>query len=175
MQKIDKTKLAQLVSRFSIKSPLKAVLINYIGNAQADFNYFATLTYKKNIKSDEEVLKHGRYFVNLFNTAMGNKGFYKRVEHDKTAQAPLISVVEGDGFIKRFHYHLILHKPDNLSHREFTMRVKWSWYSATDKMGSMIISDFKPIYDYAGLINYLTKEITTNNIDALNLSATHIY
>lgn len=175
MQKVDKVKLAQMVSRFSAKSPLKAALINYIGNAQADFNYFATLTYRIDIKSDEEVLKHGRYFVNRFNVAMGNKGFYKRVKHDKTAQSPLISVVEGDGFIKRFHYHLIMHKPDNITHREFAMRTKWSWYSATDKLGSMLISDFKPIYDYSGLINYLTKEIKSNNINALNLDATHIY
>ncbi len=68
-----------------------------------------------------------------------------------------------------------MHKPDNVTHREFCMRTKLSWYSATDKQGSMIISDFKPIYDYPGLINYLTKEVITNNIDALNLSATHIY
>ncbi|MCJ8293333.1 MAG: hypothetical protein MJK15_02910 [Colwellia sp.] len=175
MQKIDKEKLAQLVSHYALKSPLKAKIINYIGNAQADFNYFSTMTYKENIKRDEDLLKHGRYFANHFNTAMGHKGFYKRVMHDVTAQAPLISIVEGDGFITRFHYHFILHKPDNVSHDEFATRVKWCWYKATDKMGSMLISDFKPIYDSAGLINYLTKEVTTNDIDALNLSATHIY
>jgi hypothetical protein len=174
MQKIDKWKLHELTRKYQKTDPLKVALMNWMCSGEAEFNYFVTLTYKDDIKCRSEVEKHCKNFTNRYNVALGYKKHNTLGKYDKTAKAPMICIVEGDGVYKRFHVHLFLFD-NNKQITEFKRAVKDSWFEATDKKGSRLISDFKPITDYVGLTNYLTKEVSTADIDAVVLDATNKY
>lgn len=175
MRKIDRNKLAKLVGKWKLRQPLKAELMKWVCDADAEFNYFITLTYSTGGTSREDVEKHGRYFLQRYNKALKFKKFWKKSKTDKTKQAQMIGIIEGDGKFKRYHYHFLLHKPNDMSLLDFSLKIRRCWYFATDKRGSFWGIDFARIRDFIGLTNYLTKEVTSKNIDALNLGATHIY
>lgn len=175
MQKIDKWKLDKLVANWQPRRPLKTALIKWFCASNAEFNYFVTLTYKREVRRREQVEKHCRYFANRFNASFGYGKFYKRVKHDKSKQAQMITVIEGDGLIKRYHVHLFLYKPETMPLATFVWKVNRCWYFATDQRSSYMHNDYRPITCFVGLADYLTKEIKSTDIDALHVGATHVH
>ena len=174
MQKIDRWKLHEITRVWQKKAPLKVALMNWICSSKAQFNWFVTLTYKDEISRREDVETHCRHFMNRYNAAMGYKRHRRKSKTDKACKAPMICIIEGDGKYKRFHVHLFLYD-EGKTLAELKRHVRWSWHYATDKHGSMLFSDFRPIHDFVGLANYLTKEVTSNSTHALALDATNIY
>ena len=158
------------------KSDLQQTLRDYINYSSVDFNYAATLTTQNDIKNIESLKKNGQRFLRRYNNELGFRNYKRKVKYDPTQQAPMVAVIEGNGKKgqngKKYHYHLALHKPDNLSDAEFEVIVKKCWRESND--GNVYKSDVRPMYDF-GWIEYITKDITRNNTDALDIERTHIY
>lgn len=174
MQKIDKVKLKKLTEDWEHK-PLKVAVMKWLCDATVEFNYFVTLTYNVDVTDRVKVEQHGKFFMDRYNIAMGFKKHKARGKYDKTKKAQIVSIIEGDGKFRRFHYHFFLCKPETMSLSDFQILVKMCWFKASCNQGGMLKSDFRPITCFVGLTNYLSKEVTAHDLDAVNLEATHIY
>lgn len=109
-----------------------------------------------------------------FNTRMllerVNKQFLRKLERklgfsDRTRLEKLV-VIEKGKF--RNHVHMIVETPIHISNEKMTETIQGCIRSNT-KLGS---SDIRPFYDKEELVRYLSKEVSTQEIDCIDLKNT---
>ncbi len=109
-----------------------------------------------------------------FNTRMllerVNKQFLRKLErklgfNDRTRLEKLV-VIEKGKF--RNHVHMVVETPIHISNEKMTEMIQRCIRSNT-KLGS---SDIQPFYDKEGLVRYLSKEVSIQEIDCIDLKNT---
>ena len=131
------------------------------------FDTEGTLTFSNDV-SQQQAEKALRLFWNRVDKRLyGNavKHFNKRCVR--------VNVIEGDGDISRFHFHILAKKPADrfatvTSFSDFLLE-QW----LIDNPNNFVVS-FSPIRNEKGYTNYTTKKIKRDNCDALIIDSSHI-
>lgn len=156
---------------------LKEAFLGFIKNSTTEFNVAATLTFSSPVYDRIEASRHLRHFTRRFNDELGFRNYLRKSRHDPTKRAAMIPVVEGDGQEnmggKRIHCHAALYCPDNMNMTDFIRLIRKCW-SQTEK-GLALGVDAVRIFDEDGWLEYITKEVTAINMDAIDFESKHIY
>ncbi|MBN8649047.1 MAG: hypothetical protein J0L55_13925 [Caulobacterales bacterium] len=115
------------------------------------------------IKTDEiEASKNLKHFLNRFNiSAFGHKSRSRK----KKIKMPCVAILEGDGDLKNYHYHLIVDAPPHLLKSDkrpdfqdeaFRNKVCFHWGKTNLGQDQIYI---KKVYDLEGWGNYILKEL----------------
>ncbi|WP_417585388.1 hypothetical protein [Nitrincola sp.] len=151
----------------------RQAVIDWIEESCTEFNYAITLTFPTKQAVTEAMAKSCcNRFRSFYNSGLGYKNFKRKEKVDKTKSAPIVSMLEGDGISQRFHYHLALHKPADMSPDKFAALIKYSWQRAV--YGEFCKIDIQPITS-AGWANYISKKVTSTNTDVLDVTNTNIH
>ena len=72
-----------------------------------------------------------------------------------------------------YHYHISASRPKDrdISLKKYIQMLELHWKRLSS---AGFVNDFQPIYNNYGWADYITKEITATNTDALDLSTTNI-
>ncbi|WP_019026586.1 hypothetical protein [Colwellia piezophila] len=181
----EKLELARAViqaefSKTYVRSGLREALMSYVLNASLDFDYAVTLTFsdrygrygKKHVINEQEARNIGRYFCSLFNEAMGFNNYRQKVGKDKAQKIMMFAVLEQGSIDKRWHYHAIF----ALGGKVLSIKLlEDELFGCWKRAGGGKVNDLQEIYNTAGWLDYITKEIKTNSAEAVNWDMTHIY
>ena len=190
--RLKKLRAAQKLQlhRTYLRTGLRGALIHFVTGASVTFNYAATLTFEptKKLKyrqncdgtkskyyestgiSKNLALKRGRRFCSRFNEVMGFNNYRKKVPYDMAMQLAMFAVLEHGGVNGGWHYHIMFAEAD-LNKMLVAARLMDSWQNA----GGGKIYDLQDIYDVHGWTDYITKEVSAGNTDAVDWDITHIY
>ena len=108
---------------------LQQAVIDEITQSSANFNYAVTLTFPaKLVKTREEAQQYCTEFRDNYNAVFKYKSNHHRAaKHNKTLSAPFVAMIEGDGKNVHIHYHIAMHKPDNVSHERYSTIINLLW------------------------------------------------
>jgi len=156
------------------RAALRKATADEITQGSAEFNYAVTLTFPaKFVKTREEAQRQCSKFRDYYNKTFGYKKNHRRAaKHNKKLSAPFAAIIEGDGKNVHWHYHIALHKPDNLSHERYSQVVNLLWYNALNKQETR--NTVEQIYSN-GWAEYITKEFSTGNTDAIDEKNYNVY
>lgn len=156
---------------------LKEAFLCHIRNSNTVFDIAATLTFEVPVYDRIEASTYLRHFTRRLNKVLGFTNYIRKSKHDPTKRVAMIPIVEGDGCEnrggKRIHCHVALHRPGTMDVRDFSLIIKRCW-SETEKGSSRGVVVEK-IFDEQGWLNYITKEVTATNLDAIDFESKHIY
>jgi len=156
------------------RKALQQAVIDEITQGSADFNYAVTLTFPaKFVKTREEAQQRCSEFRDNYNAVFGYKNNHRRAaKHNKTLSAPFAAMIEGDGKNVHWHYHIAMHKPDHVSHERYSQIVNLLWYDTLNEQKALTTID--PIYSNSWA-EYITKEFSTGNTDAIDEKNYNVY
>lgn len=156
------------------RDALRNAVAAQIAESAANFNYAITLTFPdKFVKTREEAQQRCSKFRDNYNAVFKYKPNHRRAaKHNPTLSAPFVAMIEGDGKNVHLHYHIALHKPDHVSHERYSMIINLLWYDTLNEQRSRITVE--PVYS-TGWAEYITKEFSTGNTDALDEKNYNVY
>lgn len=116
---------------------LRASFADWIGRASAGFDYAATLTYSRQPRNRDEMVRKMKCFSDCYNRLLKygcNANYYKRFDKLKAAPAFVINdwVLE-NGKEVNYHHHLALCKPVGMSDEEYVKLVNFCWQQCLSK------------------------------------------
>ena len=126
-----------------------------------------TLTFANDISEQQANKALKRFWNRVDKRLYGNavRNFNKRCER--------MNVIEGDGDISRFHFHILAKRPIDRFETiiEYCDFLKSQWL--IDNSNNYIVT-FSPIREEKEYTNYATKSIKRNHCDTLVLDSSHI-
>ena len=102
-----------------------------------------------------------------------DRKFYGNAVKRPAKRVKRVWVLETGRSGTNYHYHISTNRPKdrNISLADFRKMLELRW----ERLSSAgFVNDFQPIYNNYGWADYITKEITATNTDALDLSTTNI-
>jgi hypothetical protein len=129
----------------------------------------ATLTFSSETheKAAERLLKH---FVDE-----ANRLIYKNAKRKNRGgkRLELVAIEENNSIETNLHLHLAIKMPKELGD-DYELFCKFLAQLWKEHCGKNFIAEFKAIHDSTGWIDYITKGITGNNCDTLNLISSNV-
>jgi hypothetical protein len=102
-----------------------------------------------------------------------DRKFYGNAVKRPAKRVKRVCVLETGKSGTNYHFHISTNRPKdrNISLADFRKMLELRW----ERLSSAgFVNDFQPIYNNYGWADYITKEITATNTDALDLSTTNI-
>jgi hypothetical protein len=112
-------------------------------------------------------------FINCLNSKCGKPNWKRKCKKQPSMRLPSISIVEGDGDFTHYHCHFLLAAPRPMIDSDFGKIIESTWSKISD-CGSCR-NKLKPIDNLTGWVKYISKELKSSQMTAIQLEATHLY
>ncbi|MBO9491426.1 hypothetical protein J7384_13750 [Endozoicomonas sp. G2_1] len=174
------TKELKAIKRLEIVStetycmnPLREKLIGYFLSYDIPWTHAFTGTFKRKIYSKSKAERPCLTFANNINQCFGYETKRRVYKKHKHTRLPNISVIEGDGTDTHIHCHFLLCLPPDIPFLYLFWLVTRAWL----KTGNATIqhNHFEPIYNLHGWVDYITKEVSSKQCDAIDFRSTHLW
>ena len=102
-----------------------------------------------------------------------DRNFYGNAVKRQAKRTKRVCLLETGKSGTNYHYHISTNRPKdrNISLADFRKMLELRW----ERLSSAgFVNDLQPVYYNYGWADYITKEITATNTDALDLSTTNI-
>ena len=101
-----------------------------------------------------------------------DRNFYGNAVKRQAKRTKRACVLETGRSGTNYHYHISASRPKDrdISLKEYIQMLKLHWKRLSC---AGFVNDFQPIYNNYGWADYITKEITATNTDALDLSTSN--
>lgn len=151
------------------KGDVIAVFADYVMDKHIPFRFAVTLTLNRDVNRREQMDRDLNKFFNLLNDWISGSRNWKRLERQgKYTKLRNVTVVENGHGMLRMHAHSAIAFPSRIAHWQAEMLVKECWQQTMLGKGARI--DVREIYDEKGWIEYISKEFTALNCEALDLN-----
>ena len=134
--------------------------------AQTDWELAVTLTFRYDI-TEARARKTLRRWWNEV-----DRKFYGNAVKRPAKRVKRVCVLETGKSGTNYHYHISTNRPKdrNISLADFRKMLELRW----ERLSSAgFVNDLQPVYYNYGWADYITKEITATNTDALDLSTSN--
>ena len=149
------------------------LILEWTRNSSCEFDTAVDLTFRHDPKTIEFASKQFRHFMYKLNDACMGNNWSRRANIDPSKRLPVVPIIESGFDKKRLHYHCLFARPKQIDIDFFRLKVDLCW--SMTYTGSWNHNMTRDIYNYAGLVDYVTKELSTKHTQKLDAENLHIY
>jgi len=155
------------------RNPIVTQIMDWTQNSACNFNTVVTLTFRIDPVTLENAATQFGHFMHKLNDSCHGNNWSRRSGKDPSAKLAVLPIIENGYGRKRIHYHCLFARPAYISLEMFQLKVDMCWHDTYT--GGRARTDVQPLYDKLGFVDYVTKELSPNNFDKLDVPNTHIY